>query len=93
MPSREGAEGERDREAARAFWDWKPMIASNARLLPYTPATNMLYALDTAIDMLLARGAGQRLRAARPQRGGDAGARCGMGLEIQCADPGTIPRR
>ena len=38
----------------RSFWDWKPMLASNATgYFPYTPATNMLYALDTAVDMLL----------------------------------------
>lgn len=41
----------------RSFWDWKPMLAANATgYFPYTPATNLLYGLDAAVDMLLEEG-------------------------------------
>jgi alanine-glyoxylate transaminase/serine-glyoxylate transaminase/serine-pyruvate transaminase len=72
----------------RAFWDWKPMIASNATgYFPYTPATNMLYALDTALDMLLAEGLDNVF--ARHDRHAEATRRAvrHWGFEVQCADP------
>ena len=43
----------RDAKLPRSFWAWDEMIANNKYgYFPYTPATNMLYALATAIDML-----------------------------------------
>src|SRR6185436_12288117 len=37
----------------KSYWGWEEMIASNKTgFFPYTPATNMLYALGEAIDML-----------------------------------------
>ncbi|MEZ5851813.1 MAG: aminotransferase class V-fold PLP-dependent enzyme [Hyphomicrobiaceae bacterium] len=37
----------------KSFWAWDEMIANNKNgYFPYTPATNMLYALAEAIDML-----------------------------------------
>ncbi|MEC8552083.1 MAG: aminotransferase class V-fold PLP-dependent enzyme, partial [Pseudomonadota bacterium] len=37
----------------RSYWDWSEQIASNADgAFPYTPATNLLYGLAEAIDML-----------------------------------------
>ena len=48
------------REAAsspRHYFDWGPMIARNeAGYFPYTPATNLLYGLQEATDMLLEEG-------------------------------------
>jgi alanine-glyoxylate transaminase/serine-glyoxylate transaminase/serine-pyruvate transaminase len=72
----------------RSFWDWKPMLASNATgYFPYTPATNMLYALDTALDMLLEEGLENVF--ARHDRHAEATRRAvrAWGLEIQCEDP------
>lgn len=72
----------------RSFWDWKPMIASNATgYFPYTPATNMLYALDTALDMLLEEGLENVF--ARHDRMAEATRRAvrAWGLEIQCQEP------
>jgi len=72
----------------RAFWDWKPMIAANATgYFPYTPATNMLYALDTAVDMLMAEGLENVF--ARHDRHAEATRRAvrHWGFEIQCAEP------
>jgi alanine-glyoxylate transaminase / serine-glyoxylate transaminase / serine-pyruvate transaminase len=41
----------------RAYWDWEPMLEHNATgYFPYTPATNLLYGLAEAIDMLLEEG-------------------------------------
>ena len=37
----------------RSYWDWQDMAALNASgYFPYTPATNMLYGLNVAIEML-----------------------------------------
>ncbi len=48
------------REAAtspRHYFDWGPMLARNEEgYFPYTPATNLLYGLDEATDMLLEEG-------------------------------------
>ena len=42
---------------ARSYWDWRPMLAANAKgFFPYTPATNLLYGLDTSLEMLLGEG-------------------------------------
>ena len=72
----------------RSFWDWAPMIASNATgYFPYTPATNMLYALDTALDMIFEEGLDNVF--ARHDRMAEATRRAvrAWGLEIQCAEP------
>jgi alanine-glyoxylate transaminase/serine-glyoxylate transaminase/serine-pyruvate transaminase len=63
------------------------MLASNATgYFPYTPATNMLYALDTALDMLHEQGLDNVF--ARHERHGEATRRAvrAWGLEIQCED-------
>ncbi|WP_203075923.1 pyridoxal-phosphate-dependent aminotransferase family protein [Falsiroseomonas ponticola] len=72
----------------RSFWDWKPMLAANATgYFPYTPATNMLYALDTALDMLLEEGLQNVF--ARHDKVAEATRRCvrHWGFETQCQDP------
>ncbi|NGM19200.1 aminotransferase class V-fold PLP-dependent enzyme [Roseomonas stagni] len=72
----------------RSFWDWKPMLAANATgYFPYTPATNMLYALDTALDMLLEEGLQNVF--ARHDQVAEATRRCvrHWGFETQCQDP------
>ncbi|WP_135466568.1 pyridoxal-phosphate-dependent aminotransferase family protein [Crenalkalicoccus roseus] len=72
----------------RSFWDWKPMLAANATgYFPYTPATNLLYGLDAAVDMLLEEGLENVF--ARHDRHAEATRRAvrAWGLEIQCEDP------
>jgi alanine-glyoxylate transaminase / serine-glyoxylate transaminase / serine-pyruvate transaminase len=72
----------------RSFWDWKPMLAANATgYFPYTPATNLLYALDTAVDMLMEEGLENVF--ARHDRHAEATRRAvrAWGLEVQCEDP------
>ena len=42
---------------ARSYWDWASMLGANeSGFFPYTPATNLLYGLAEAIDMLLEEG-------------------------------------
>ena len=37
----------------RAYWSWEDMIATNKNgFFPYTPATQILYGLDVAIDLM-----------------------------------------
>ena len=72
----------------RSYWDWGPMLAANTEgFFPYTPATNLLYGLDRALDRLLDEGLGMVF--ARHARHGEATRRAvrRWGLEIQCADP------
>ena len=87
------AVSEKAREASkratlpRAFWDWNEIIEMNKQgYWPYTPNTNLLYALSEALDMILGEGLDNVF--ARHQR---LAAACrsavnAWGLEIQCAD-------
>ncbi|MBL8378113.1 MAG: aminotransferase class V-fold PLP-dependent enzyme [Burkholderiales bacterium] len=82
----------RNSRSLKSFWGWEEMIAANKTgYFPYTPATNLLYGLSEAIDMLVGeeglpqvfarhqRHAEATRRAVR--RWGEAGA-----LEILCMD-------
>jgi alanine-glyoxylate transaminase/serine-glyoxylate transaminase/serine-pyruvate transaminase len=78
----------RKAETAKQFWAWEEMIAPNAHgFFPSTPATNLLYGLDVAIDMLNEEGLEQVF--ARHQRYGEATRRAvaAWGLETICLDP------
>ena len=64
------------------------MLAANATgYFPYTPATNLLYGLDAALDMLLEEGL--ECVFARHDRHAEATRTAvrAWGLDIQCADP------
>ena len=42
---------------ARSYWDWNEQIQANKNgAFPYTPATNLLYGLEVAIEMLQEEG-------------------------------------
>ena len=74
----------------RSYWDWRPMIAANATgYFPSTPATNLLYGLDAALDMLLEEGLENVF--ARHDRFAEATRRAvrQWGLEVQVQDPGS----
>jgi len=41
----------------KAYWDWKPMLENNKNgFFPYTPATNLVFGLDEALNMLMEEG-------------------------------------
>jgi alanine-glyoxylate transaminase/serine-glyoxylate transaminase/serine-pyruvate transaminase len=72
----------------RAYWDWEPMLADNrAGFFPYTPATNLLYGLREAIQMLLEEGLDNVY--ARHARHAEATRRAVevWGLEVVCRNP------
>ena len=72
----------------RSYWDWSEQIAANADgAFPYTPATNLLYGLAEAIDMLHEEGLGAVF--ARHDRHAAATRRAvqGWGLEVLCQEP------
>jgi alanine-glyoxylate transaminase/serine-glyoxylate transaminase/serine-pyruvate transaminase len=72
----------------RSYWDWGEMLAINGKgYFPYTPATNLLYGLAEALDMLFEEGLPNVF--ARHARHAEATRRAvrAWNLEILCADP------
>ena len=72
----------------RSYWDWNEMLAINATgYFPYTPATNLLYGLHEALEMLFAEGLDAVF--ARHARLAEATRRAvrAWGFEILCAEP------
>jgi alanine-glyoxylate transaminase / serine-glyoxylate transaminase / serine-pyruvate transaminase len=72
----------------RAYWAWDEIIQSNQHgYWPTTPATNLLYGLDAALDQLLEEGLANVF--ARHGRHGEAtrAAVRAWNLEILCANP------
>jgi alanine-glyoxylate transaminase/serine-glyoxylate transaminase/serine-pyruvate transaminase len=81
-------EASRTARLPKSFWAWDEIVEINKTgYWPYTPNTNLLYALSEAIEMLQAEGLPQVF--ARHARLGEACRRAvrAWGLEIQCADP------
>ena len=78
----------KDARLPKAYWDWAEILEANARgFFPYTPATNILYGLDEAIEMLLEEGLGNVF--ARHDRHAEATRRAAQawGLEVLCQEP------
>ena len=74
---------------ARSYWDWGEMIASGKDgYFPYTPATNLLYGLREALEMLLEE-QGLENVFARHQRHAEATRQAvrAWGLEILARNP------
>ncbi|MEH6651896.1 MAG: aminotransferase class V-fold PLP-dependent enzyme [Motiliproteus sp.] len=71
-----------------AYWGWGEMLKLNVNgFFPYTPATNLLYGLKEAIDMLLEEGLDTVF--ARHARYGEAARRAvrAWGLEVLSLEP------
>jgi len=72
----------------RSYWDWQEMLKPNrSGFFPYTPATNLMYALREALMMLHEEGLPNVFR--RHERHAEA-ARAAVkawGLEIVCEEP------
>jgi alanine-glyoxylate transaminase / serine-glyoxylate transaminase / serine-pyruvate transaminase len=72
----------------RSYWDWQDMLTQNrAGFFPYTPATNLIFALREALRMLQEEGLANVIR--RHDRHAEAtrAAVRAWGLEIVCEDP------
>jgi len=86
--SAKALEASRTARLPRAYWAWDEIVAANANgYWPYTPATNLLYGLSEALDLLLAEGLPQVF--ARHDRHAEATRRAvrAWGLEILCRNP------
>jgi alanine-glyoxylate transaminase/serine-glyoxylate transaminase/serine-pyruvate transaminase len=72
----------------KAYWDWKPMLENNKNgFFPYTPATNLVFGLDEALNMLMEEGLENVFkRHARHAEATRAAVR-GWGLEILAKNP------
>ena len=73
----------------RSYWAWDEMISNGKNgYFPYTPATNLLYGLREALQMLLEE-EGLETVFARHQRHGEATRRAvrAWGLEVLALDP------
>jgi alanine-glyoxylate transaminase/serine-glyoxylate transaminase/serine-pyruvate transaminase len=78
----------KDAKLTRSFWSWEEMATANEKgYFPYTPATNLLYGLAEAIDMLHEEGLDNVF--ARHARHSEAARRAvhGWGLEVFCKNP------
>jgi alanine-glyoxylate transaminase / serine-glyoxylate transaminase / serine-pyruvate transaminase len=85
--SERALEASRRAGAARSYWDWGPILAANRDgAWPYTPATNLLYGLREALDMLGEEGLENVF--ARHARHAEATRRAvrAWGLEVLCLD-------
>jgi alanine-glyoxylate transaminase / serine-glyoxylate transaminase / serine-pyruvate transaminase len=72
----------------RSYWDWQAMAdTGHTGFFPYTPATNLLFGLREALNMLDEEGLPAVFR--RHDRHAEATRRAvtGWGLEVLCADP------
>lgn len=73
---------------AKSYWSWADMLNANTSgFFPYTPATNLLYGLDVALDLLQEEGYDRVF--ARHKRHAEATRRAvvAWGLEVLCKDP------
>lgn len=86
--SQKALEASKSSQMTKSFWAWDEMIAANATgYFPYTPATNLLYGLREALDMLFEEGLDNVF--ARHDRFAEATRRAvqAWGLEVLCLEP------
>lgn len=72
----------------RSYWDWQTMISANQTgFFPYTPATNLLFGLREALQMIQEEGTEKIVT--RHNRFGEAARRAvrTWGLEVNCLNP------
>ncbi|NQV55698.1 MAG: aminotransferase class V-fold PLP-dependent enzyme [Rhodospirillales bacterium] len=75
----------------KSYWSWEEMIAINAKgFFPYTPATNMLYGLAEALDMLNEEGLPNVFARHGRHAGATRHAVEAWGLEVQCNNLGDF---
>ena len=68
-----------------AYWQWRDMIEANQRgYFPYTPATNLLFGLAEAIDMLHEEGLDNIFARHKRHAAATRAAVEAWGLEVQC---------
>ncbi len=86
--SAKALEASKTAKSLRSYWDWGPMLKMNKDgFFPFTPVTNLLYALDEALTMLAEEGLENVF--ARHDRLAEGTRRAvrAWGLEILCQEP------
>jgi alanine-glyoxylate transaminase/serine-glyoxylate transaminase/serine-pyruvate transaminase len=86
--SKKAVAASKNAKCVRSYWDWNSQLTNNPTgNFPYTPATNLLYGLIEACDMLMEEGLDNVF--ARHERHAEATRRAvrTWGLEIQCLEP------
>ncbi|GAB4368689.1 MAG: aminotransferase class V-fold PLP-dependent enzyme [Kiloniellaceae bacterium] len=81
-------EASKSAKLPRSYWSWEEMSGPNDKgFFPYTPATNLLYGLAEAVDMLHEEGLDNVF--ARHDRHAEATRRAvrAWGLEVLCKNP------
>ena len=72
----------------RSYWDWEEQIAANKDgACPFTPATNLLYGLAEAIDMLHEEGLDNVFKRHDRHAAATRKAVQAWGLEVLCQEP------
>jgi alanine-glyoxylate transaminase/serine-glyoxylate transaminase/serine-pyruvate transaminase len=72
----------------RSYWDWEEQIAANKDgVFPFTPATNLLYGLAEAIDMLHEEGLDNVFKRHDRHAAATRKAVQAWGLEVLCQEP------
>ena len=72
----------------RSYWDWEEQIAANKDgAFPFTPATNLLYGLAEAIDMLHEEGLNNVFKRHDRHAAATRKAVQAWGLEVLCQEP------
>lgn len=73
----------------RSYWDWAEMVGPNKTgYFPYTPATNLLYGLNEAVDMLHEEGLENVFARHKRHAAAARAAVAKWGLETLCATQG-----
>jgi len=86
--SEKALKASKETKSYKSFFSWEDMVGPNkSGFFPYTPATNLLWGLAEAVDMLHEEGLDRVF--ARHIRHGEATRRAvrAWGLEILCKDP------
>ena len=78
----------REARLPRHYWDWQEILKWNRKgFFPYTPATNMIYALREALRMLQEEGLPNVFRRHDRHAESARAAVRGWGLDLVCEDP------
>jgi alanine-glyoxylate transaminase / serine-glyoxylate transaminase / serine-pyruvate transaminase len=72
----------------RSYWSWDEMLASNrGGYFPFTPATNLLYGLHEALDMLMGEGLANVFARHDRHAAATRHAVLAWGLDLVCRNP------
>lgn len=81
-------EASRSARLPKAFWAWDEIVETNKTgYWPYTPNTNLLYALSESMDMILGEGLPQVFERHQRLAAACRAAVSAWGLAVQCSDP------